>query len=296
MAICFRTTAIACALAALGATAGVLSQPAPVQDQIDKIFSRWTRVTPGCAVGADVKGEPVVRAAYGMADLERDVPITIDTIFEAGSVSKQFTAAAVLLLAREGKLSLDDPVRRYIPELPDYGWPVTIRQMLHHTAGLRDWGYLTAVAGWPRGTRVLTHAHVLDILSRQRALNFPPGTSWSYSNSGYTLAAVLVTRVSGTPFTDYTKARIFEPLGMNDTRWRDDWTRLVKRRAVGYSERQGTFSIASPDRERVRQRRLTHHGRRSVEVEPELREARRRWRRVRRRSPAPRRAQRRPHS
>ena len=106
-----------------------------------------------------------------MADLEHDVPNAPDTIFEAGSVSKQFTAAAVLLLARDGKLSIDDPVRKYVPELPDYGVPLTIRHMLTHTSGLRDWGEVAGIAGWPRGTRVHTHAHVLDILSRQRALD-----------------------------------------------------------------------------------------------------------------------------
>ena len=233
------------ALLASGVVTG--AQPAPaVQAQVDTLFSRYTRSTPGCAVGADVRGEPVIRAAYGMADLERTVPIALDTVFEAGSIAKQFTAAAVLLLARDRKVSLDDPVHKYIPELPDYGTPVTIRQMLHHTAGLRDWGYLVAVAGWPRGTRVLSHAHVLDLLSRQRALNFPPGTRWSYSNSGYTLAATLVSRASGMPFVDYTRTRIFEPLGMASTSWRDDWTRLVKRRAMGYSERQGTFWIDLP--------------------------------------------------
>ena len=97
-------------------------------------------------------GKTVLAKAYGMADLEHDVKNTPDTIFEAGSVSKQFTAAAVLLLAREGKLSLDDPVRKYIPELPDYGAPLTIRHMLNHTSGLRDWGSVAGIAGWPRTT------------------------------------------------------------------------------------------------------------------------------------------------
>src|SRR5262249_52798644 len=154
---------------------------------------------------------------YGMADLERDVKITPDTIFEAGSVSKQFTAAAVLLLARDGKLSLDDPVRKYIPELPDYGVPLTIRHMLNHTSGLRDWGGIAGIAGWPRTSRVYTHAHVLDIVSRQRSLNFVPGTRWSYSNTGYNLSAILVSRVSGMSFADFTRRRIFEPLGMTST-------------------------------------------------------------------------------
>ena len=140
-----------------------------------------------------------------MADLEHDAPNRADTIFEAGSVSKQFTAAAVLLLAQEGKLSLDDPVRKYVPELPDYGAPLTIRHMLQHTSGLRDWGEIAAIAGWPRTSRVHTHEHVLDILSRQKALNFPSGTQYSYSNSGYNLAAIIVSRVSGKSFAEFSQ-------------------------------------------------------------------------------------------
>jgi CubicO group peptidase (beta-lactamase class C family) len=138
---------------------------------VDHIFAKWTVATPGCAVGASVDGQPTLARAYGLADLEHDTRNTPDTIFEAGSVSKQFTAAAVLLLARDGKLSLDDPVRTHIPELPDYGTPITIRHILTHTSGLRDWGSVEEIAGWPRTTRVYTQAHVLDILSRQRALS-----------------------------------------------------------------------------------------------------------------------------
>jgi CubicO group peptidase (beta-lactamase class C family) len=234
------------AVAALGSALAAQSQRPVVQPKVDAIFGKYSKTTPGCAVAADVKGEAIVSTGYGMADLEHDVPIAPDTIFEAGSVSKQFTAAAVLLLARDGKLSLDDPARKYIPELPEYGAPLTIRQMLQHTSGLRDWGNLAAIAGWPRGSRVHTHAHVLEIVSRQRALNFPSGTRWSYSNSGYNLAAMLVSRVSGMPFADFTKTRIFEPLGMRDTSWRDDYTRVVKRRAIAYSERQGTFTTNMP--------------------------------------------------
>jgi CubicO group peptidase (beta-lactamase class C family) len=234
------------AIAVAGLTAVLSAQPRnpSVQPQVDGIFKKWTRSTPGCAVGATVKGEPAVSAAYGMADLEHDIAIAPDTIFEAGSVSKQFTAAAVLLLARDGKLKLDDPVRKYIPELPDYGAPLTIRHMLTHTAGLRDWGSLAAIAGWPRGSRVHTHAHVLDIVSRQQSLNFPSGTRWSYSNSGYNLAAILVARVSGMSFAEFTKTRIFEPLAMHDTSWRDDFTRVVKRRATAYSERPVDSRVA----------------------------------------------------
>ena len=184
------TAAVAAAFGLTGAA------PAGAQDarlaQVDKVFARYASTTPGCAVGVALDGRPMLQKAYGMADLEHNVPLAPDSIIEAGSVSKQFTAAAVLLLAREGKLSLDDPARKYLPELPDYGTPLTIRHMLTHTSGLRDWGSLYGIAGWPRTSRAYTHAHVLDILSRQKALNFTPGTDRSYSNSGYNLAAIIV--------------------------------------------------------------------------------------------------------
>ena len=215
-------------------------------DGVDALFSRWTTSTPGCAIGVSENGRIVLEKAYGMADLEHEVPNRPDTIFEAGSVSKQFTAAAVLLLARDGKLSLDDPVRKYIPELPDYGTPITIRQVLQHTSGLRDWGNVEDIAGWPRGTRVYTHAHVLDILGRQGRLNFMPGTRWSYSNSGYNLAAIVVSRVSGDSFAEFSRKRIFEPLGMSRSSWRDDYTRIVKGRAVAYAALPGGYHADMP--------------------------------------------------
>jgi CubicO group peptidase (beta-lactamase class C family) len=214
--------------------------------QVDLLFSKWTDSTPGCAVGVATDGKPVLAKAYGMADLEHDVKNTPDTIFEAGSISKQFTAAAVLLLAREGKLSLDDPVKKYVPELPQYETPLTIRHMLNHTSGLRDWGSVAGISGWPRTTRVHTHAHVLDIVSRQKSLNFPSGTRWSYSNTGFNLAAIIVSRLSGMSFSDFTRTRIFEPLGMKDTSWRDDHTRVVKRRAVAYDETKDGFHTDMP--------------------------------------------------
>ena len=221
------------------------SQASPAA-AVDAVFSRWTNDSPGCAVGVAKAGQPVLQKAYGMADLEHDVPNKPDTIFEAGSVSKQFTAAAVLLLAAEGKLSLDDPARKYIPELPDYGAPLTVRMMLQHTSGLRDWGEVASIAGWPRTSRVHTHAHVLDIVSRQKALNFPSGTQYSYSNTGYNLSAVIVSRVSGKSFAEFSKERVFGPAGMTQTSWRDDYTRIVKGRAVAYSQAQGGWRQNMP--------------------------------------------------
>jgi CubicO group peptidase (beta-lactamase class C family) len=223
------------------------AQPAANPDaRVDRIFAKWTSETPGCAVGVAVDGKPALTRGYGMADLEHDVSIRPETIFEAGSVSKQFTAASVLLLARDGKLSLDDPVRQYIPELPEYPTTFTVRHMLHHTSGLRDWGSVAAIAGWPRTTRVHTHAHVLEIVHRQRALNFTPGTRWSYSNTGFNLAAIIVERVSRMSFQDFTRTRLFAPLGMAHTSWRDDYTHILKGRAIAYSSRDGVFHTDMP--------------------------------------------------
>lgn len=206
----------------------------------DSVFARFAGTSgPGCAVGVSRAGQPVLARAYGMADLEHDVANTPVTVFEAGSVSKQLTAAATVLLALDGKLSLDDDVRKYIPELPDYGTPITIRHLLQHTSGLRDWGSVAAIGGWPRGTRTYTHAHVLDIARRQTALNYPPGTHYSYTNTGYNLQAILVERVSGMPFAEFSRTRLFEPLGLANTQWRDDYSEIVKGRAVAYRPAQG---------------------------------------------------------
>ena len=222
-------------------------QPADPDARVDSVFARWnTAASPGCAVGVAHGDAPPFFRAYGMADLEHAVPNAPATIFEAGSVSKQFTAAAVVLLALDGQISLDDDIRKYIPEVPVYEWPVTIRHMLTHTSGLRDWGSVAGLSGWGRGARVHTHDHVLDIVGRQSALNFRPGHEYSYSNTGYNLLAILVDRVTGVPFAEFTRRRIFEPLGMADTQWRDDHTRIVARRAQAYGTRGATFVIDMP--------------------------------------------------
>jgi CubicO group peptidase (beta-lactamase class C family) len=240
------TTALAAAAFLSLASLAMDRRAAGEISSVDRVFAKWTATTPGCAVGAATNGKPVLAKGYGKADLERDVPIVAETIFEAGSVSKQFTAASMLLLARDGKLSLDDPVRKYVPELPDYGTPLTIRHMLTHTSGLRDWGSVEGIAGWPRGSRTYTHAHVLEIVSHQHALNFTPGTHWSYSNTGFNLAAMIVSRVSGMTFADFTREHLFKPLGMNHTSWRDDFTRIVKGRAQAYGEHGGEYHLDMP--------------------------------------------------
>jgi CubicO group peptidase (beta-lactamase class C family) len=243
----------ACVAVALALTATIAGRhdapPAALQNadvKVDRIFARWSDETPGCTVGVSSDGGVVLEKAYGMADLEHGVRNSPATIFEAGSIAKQVTAAAVLLLAKDGKLSLDDPARKYLPELPNYGAPITLTHMLQHTSGLRDWGEVASIAGWPRTTRVHTHAHVLDIVRRQRALNFEPGMDWSYSNTGYNLAAVIVSRVSGKSFAEFSRERIFEPLGMKSTSWRDDYTRVVRDRAIAYAGPATSFRMDMP--------------------------------------------------
>lgn len=225
-------------LAAIMGAAALASQaqaqtPAPPIG-LDAIFDKHTAETPGCAVGVAEKGKAPVFKGYGSADLEHAVPITPDTIFEAGSVSKQFTAAAILLLVEEGKVALSDDIRKYLPEMPAYAKPITVDMLLSHTAGLRDWGSVMDIAGWPRTSRVYTPVEVLQIAARQKALNYTPGEAYSYTNTGYNLAALIVQRVSGQTLAEFTHVRLFEPLGMTHTSWRDNYRRVVPGRAIAY--------------------------------------------------------------
>ncbi|MFT4604593.1 MAG: CubicO group peptidase (beta-lactamase class C family) [Rhodothermales bacterium] len=203
--------------------------------QIDAVFAHWQgTASPGCTVAVSQNGQIQHTLAYGMADLEHDVVNTPETVLEPGSVSKQFTAAAAILLAQDGLISLDDDIRTHFPELPDYGETVTIRHLLNHNSGLRDWGAVASIGGWPRTTRMHTHVQALDITTRQLSLNYSPGTFYSYTNTGYNLLAMLVERISGISFAEFSRTRLFEPLGMSKTEWRDDFTRVVKDRAIAY--------------------------------------------------------------
>lgn len=204
----------------------------------EKVTKAYVAPAPGCAAAVSLNGETVFEKAFGLADLEHNVSNTPQTIFESGSVAKQFTAAALVLLQQDGKLSLDDPVRKYIPELPDYGSPLTIRHLLNHTAGLRDWGTVLSLTGVGRGDRVISQDLALDVIIHQRALDFTPGAEYSYSNSGYNLAAIIVERVSKQKFPAFVEERLFKPIGMKNSSWRDDYQRIVPGRAQAYS-RQG---------------------------------------------------------
>jgi len=204
----------------------------------EKVTKAYVAPGPGCAAAVSLNGETVFEKAFGLAEMEHNVPNTPQTIFESGSVAKQFTAAALVLLQQDGKLSIDDPVRKYIPELPDYGSPLTIRHLLNHTAGLRDWGTVMSLTGAGRGDRVINQDLAFDVITHQRALDFTPGSEYSYSNSGYNLAAIIVERVSKQKFPVFIEERLFKPLGMKNSSWRDDYQRVVPGRAQAYA-RQG---------------------------------------------------------
>jgi CubicO group peptidase (beta-lactamase class C family) len=244
----FRFRHSACALVPF--SIAFTAAPATAQDpadRVDEIFSEWnTDGSPGCAVGVTRYGEPVFERAYGMADLEHGVPNAPGTIFEGGSVSKQFTSAAVMLLVQDGVLTLDDDVRKWVPELPDYGTAITLHRLMTHTSGLRDWGSVAEISGWGREERAHDHDDVIDILSRQSALNFEPGHEYSYSNSGFNLLAIVVARASGVPFAQFSTERIFAPLGMKDTQWRDDHRRIVRGRSSAYNRTGEGWEINRP--------------------------------------------------
>jgi CubicO group peptidase (beta-lactamase class C family) len=213
-------------------------------DRVDALFEKWDRThSPGCALGLIENGDFVYKRGYGMADLERGVPNSSSTVFRIGSVSKQFTAMAVLLAANQGKLSIDDDIRKYLPEMPDYGEPVTMRQMLHHTSGLRDYLVLMMLAG-KRDEDYYTDEEVMDKLSHLRNLNFPPGDEYLYSNSGYFLLSQIIFRTTGKTLREWAEEQIFEPLDMDHTHFHDDPRMIVWNRAVGYRpKKEGGFEI-----------------------------------------------------
>ncbi len=220
------------------------------QDQIaaiDQIFSAWNKSdSPGAALAVIQDGEIVYERGYGMSNLEHSVPITPDSIFHIASMSKQFTAACMAMLAADGVLSLDDDVRRYLPELPNYGPTITLRQMLHHTSGLRDHWSLQEMAGW-RWDDLITGDDVLEIVRRQKALNFPPGAEHLYCNSGYSLQATIVKRLTGKTLRQLAEERLFGPLGMTSTHFHDDHSEVVPGRTQAYQQRKkGGYRISIP--------------------------------------------------
>jgi CubicO group peptidase (beta-lactamase class C family) len=205
-----------------------------LQARIDSLFVSWDKKdSPGCVLGVIRDGKIIYQRAYGMADLERGVVNTPASVMDVGSISKQFTAACILMLERQGKLKLDDPIRQYLPEIPDYGAPLTVRHLIHHTSGIRDYLTLMDLAGLP-GTNDYPVEQIVELISRQKELNFAPGSEYLYSNSGYFLLAEIVKRVSGQNLRRFAEENIFKPLGMSHTHIHDDFTEIVPNRSLGY--------------------------------------------------------------
>ena len=237
--------AVACVLTSLGAAPPAQAQSTSKLD-LDAALASIAPDGAGCVAGVALPGAPAVIVARGQADLEHAAPLTPATILETGSLAKQFTAAAIVLLAQDGKLSLDDDIRRFLPETPDYGTPVTIRHLLNHTSGLREQWSLLALTGNGPGVQAHTNAMILDLASRQKSLNFTPGAEFLYTNTNYALAAIIVERASGTSLQAFTRQRLFEPLGMGHTQWREDFRTVVPGRASAYAPDDAGFVANMP--------------------------------------------------
>lgn len=205
--------------------------------EVDKLFSEWAKASsPGCALAVMKDGKVVYKQGYGMANLEYNIPITPKTIFHVASVSKQFVGMAITLLADEGKFSVDDDIRKYLTDLPDFGHTITIRHLLHHTSGLRDQWELLGLAGW-RSDDVIKTEDIKELVFNQQELNFKPNDEHMYSNTGYTLLGLIVEEASGKSLKDYCQETMFEPLGMNHTHFHDDHEMIVENRAYSYYPR-----------------------------------------------------------
>ncbi|WP_419162638.1 serine hydrolase domain-containing protein [Candidatus Palauibacter sp.] len=210
-------------------------QASDLTSGIDAVFADLDRPgSPGASVSVIRDGEILYSRGYGYAQIEHGVPVTPRTVFHVASVSKQFTAMAVTMLAAEGALSLDDPVQAHLGFVPEFEYPVTVRQMIHHTSGIRDQWQLLGISGW-RLDDVITTEQILRLMSRQRELNFEPGSEYLYSNMGYTLLAQTAEAVSGMSFAEFTASRIFRPLGMERTHFHDDHEHMVPDRAYSYA-------------------------------------------------------------
>ncbi len=219
--------------AAATASSGCVVAKSP-GDRIDDVFAEFDRPDhPGAAALVTQDGDVVYRKVFGQANLEHGIPITPSTVFDVASVSKQFTGMAIAMMVESGQIALDDDIREYLPELPDFGHTITIGHLVHHTSGLRDWPGMLALAGWQMGD-VISFEQILRTVSNQRELNFTPGSENRYSNTGYNVLAALVERVSGQSFREWTTENIFDPLDMSDTHFQDNPNQIIVNRAQGY--------------------------------------------------------------
>lgn len=210
-----------------------------ITDKVDRLFTKWDKPdSPGCALAVIQNGEIVYKRGYGMANLEYDIPISPHSVFDIASNSKQFTAMCIVLLARQNMLTLDDELQKYIPEIPRYSHPITLRHLIYHTSGLRDYLTLMNMSGMICENKYLTE-EIIALLARQQSLNFQPGTERLYSNTGYLLLGEIVKRVSGKSLRVFAEEQIFAPLGMKNTHFHDNFKEIVKNRADSYLPKKG---------------------------------------------------------
>ncbi len=203
--------------------------------RVDKLFAKYDRKdAPGCVVAVVKDGKVVYKRGFGVANLEHGIPITPQTVFQIGSISKQFTAFLIHLLVSAGLMSLDDDVRQHVPELPDFGKKITVRHLLHHTSGLREETQLMMLAGW-RMEDVITRDDFLGLVKRQKELNFDPGSEHLYCNTGYTLLGLIAERVGKKSLPSLAREKLFEPLGMKDTQFRSGYRAIIKNAAASYA-------------------------------------------------------------
>jgi len=207
--------------------------------KVDELFIQWDKPdSPGCAIAVIQNGEIIYHRGYGMANLEYNIPISLNSVFDIASNSKQFTAMCIVLLARQKFLDLDDELQKYIPEIPQYSQPITIRHLSVHTSGLRDYLMLMFFAGMMFENKYLNE-EIIALIARQQSLNFDPGAEQLYCNSGYILLAEIVRRVSGKSLRIFAQEQIFAPLGMKNTHFHDNFKEIVKNRAIGYTPKDG---------------------------------------------------------
>jgi CubicO group peptidase (beta-lactamase class C family) len=206
-----------------------------LDQRVDQVFAAYDKAdSPGCALGVIRNGNFIYRKAYGMGSLELGVPLSPQSVFYMGSVSKQFTAASVVLAAEQGFLSLDDDVRKYLPEIPAYGQAVSLRDMLHHTSGFPDVLGLLEVSGRdPMGSH--STEELIGLIARQEPTNYGPRGKYRYSNTNYFLLAQVVKRATKKPLSEFASENIFKPLGMAHTRFYDDDTVVVPGRVAAYA-------------------------------------------------------------
>ena len=215
--------------------------------RVDAVFAEYDKTnSPGCALAILKDGKIIYERAYGMSNLEYNIAINPTSIFHIASISKQFTAAAIIRLSLEGKLSLNDDIRKYIPEVPDFGHPITFNNLIHHTSGIRDQWDLQGLAGWREGD-LINEKDILEMMSRQKSLNFLPGEEYLYCNSGFTLVGIAVKKITGVSLRDYSDSVFFKPLGMTSTHFHSDHSEITPNRTSAYiKDDNGKWKISIP--------------------------------------------------